>query len=35
MEALPDAARTLGDVGLRTATPMHLEVFVGAVAKDL
>src|SRR5205823_4436789 len=35
MEALPNAARALGDVGIRGATVMHLEVRVRAVAKDL
>ena len=35
VEALPDAARALGDVGVRGATVMHLEVVVRAVAKEL
>src|SRR5205814_758658 len=35
MEALPNAARALGDVGVRGAMVMHLEVLVHAVAKDL
>jgi len=35
MQAFPDAARTFGDIGLRADTLMHLEEFVGTVAKDL
>src|SRR6202163_69910 len=35
VQAFPDAARALGDVGLRGAAVMHLEVIVGAVAKKL
>src|SRR5262245_4626713 len=35
MQAFPDAARALGDVGLCGAALMHLEVLVGAVAEQL
>jgi len=35
VQSLPDAARSFGDVGLRAALLMHLEVLVGAVAKKL
>jgi len=35
MQAFPDAARAFRDVGLGGAAVMHLEVFVGAVAKEL
>jgi hypothetical protein len=35
MQALPDAARAFRHIGLRGAAGMHLEVFVGAVAKEL
>ena len=35
MQALPDAARALGDVGLIGARVMQLEVLVGAVAEEL
>src|SRR5262245_36392755 len=35
MQAFPDAARALGDVGLCEAALMHLEVLVGAVAEQL
>jgi len=35
VQAFPDAARALSDVGIRGATVMHLEVPVGAVAKEL
>ena len=34
MQAFPDAARAFRDVGLRGAFVMHLEVRVGAVAKE-
>ena len=35
VQAFPDAARAFRDVGLRAAPVMHLEVLVGAVAKEL
>src|SRR5262249_27922219 len=35
VQALPDSARALSDIGLRAAPVMHLEVCVGAVAKEL
>src|ERR1700722_6956009 len=35
MQAFPDAARAFRDVGLRAAPVVHLEVLVGAVAKEL
>ena len=35
MQAFPDAARAFRDVGLRAFPVMHLEVLVGAVAKEL
>ena len=35
MQAFPDAARALGDVGLMGALVMHLEVRIGAVWKEL
>jgi len=35
VQAFPDTARALCDVGLRGATLMNLEVFIGAVAKEL
>src|SRR5277367_2852409 len=35
VQPLPDATRALRDVGLRAAQLMHLEVLIGAVAKDL
>jgi hypothetical protein len=35
VQAFPDAARAFRDVGLRGAAAMHLEVLVGAVAKEL
>src|SRR5262249_480197 len=35
VQALPDAARALRDVGVRRAAVMHLEVLVRAVAKEL
>ncbi len=34
VQAFPDAARALGDVGLGSATAMHLEIIVGAVTKE-
>jgi hypothetical protein len=35
MQALPDPARAFRDIGMRAAQVMHLEVRVGAVAKEL
>src|SRR5262249_4592939 len=35
VQAFPDAARTLGDIGMRGASLMNLHVLVGAVAKEL
>src|SRR5713101_7800257 len=35
MEPLPDATRAFGDVRVRRAAVMHLEVLVRTVAKDL
>jgi hypothetical protein len=35
VQALPDAARTFGDVRLRTTLRMHLEVVISAVAEKL
>src|SRR5258708_26133722 len=35
MQALPDPARAFRDIGMRAAPVMHLEVRVGAVAKEL
>ena len=35
VQALPDPARSFRDVGMRAAPVMHLEVRVGAVAKQL
>jgi hypothetical protein len=35
VQAFPDAAGALRDVGLIGALVMHLEVLVGAVAKEL
>src|SRR5262249_48313946 len=35
VQAFPDAARAFSHVGLRRAAVMYLEVFVGAVAKEL
>jgi hypothetical protein len=35
VQAFPDAAGSLGDVRLFEALVMHLEVLVGAVAKEL
>jgi hypothetical protein len=35
VQALPDATRAFRNVGLRGATAVHLEVVIGAVAKEL
>src|SRR4051812_44703404 len=35
VQAFPDAARAFRHIGLRAALVMHLEVFVGAVTKQL
>src|SRR4051812_50112872 len=35
VKTFPDAARAFRNIGLRAALVMHLEVFVGAVAKQL
>jgi hypothetical protein len=35
VQSFPDAVRALRDVGLIGAAVMNLEVFVGAIAKEL
>ncbi len=35
MQALPDPARAFRDIGMRAVLVMHLEIRVGAVAKQL
>ena len=35
VQAFPDAAGAFGDVSLRAAQLMHLEIFVGAVVEEL
>src|SRR5262245_25112786 len=35
VQALPDAARALGDVGLLGTLAMHLQIFIRASAKEL
>ena len=35
VQALPDAARAFRDIGIRAAPVMHLEIRIGAVAKEL
>jgi hypothetical protein len=35
MQTFPNSVRTFGDVGLGVSAMVHLEILVGAVAKDL